>query len=1001
VVARWPIVVEITASAGVERVTAPSTAFSAMFGIGARDAAKFREAKPPPGYIPGLGRGAQGFVTRSDIGSSGTLPTRGSGEVAGARKAADGQLFGNTPYDADDAEADRVYQAVDDKLISGGKRRREEAEALAAKKARLTTSRIGDTFDDAKQALASVTATEWEAIPDIGDRSLRYKKKEERFVPVTDALLDADRRRAAGGALSLYADPAGGSVSTVGGGSGGGGAGSLTDIHGLSAARGQMLALKLDSMSDSVSGQTVADPRGYMTSLASQESLLAPDTDVADVKKAELLLASAVRADPKHAPGWIAAARLQEQVRNLPAARKLIRQGCENCPDDEDVWLEAVRLSNPAQARVVLADAVRALPRSVALWLRAAELEPEADNKKLVLRKALDLNPGSEKLWKAEVSLESPEDARIMLARAVECVPMSLDLWLALARLESYENAQKVLNRARAALPAEPAIWIAAAKLEEAQGKGAGVERLLRMALRSLKSKSVVIDREAWIRWAEEAERAEAPVTAAGIIAATAEEGVDEVDRRRTWLADAAALEERGSRWCARAMYVRALAAYPDREAIWLRAAEGERKAGDRAELVALLQRATAAVPTSEVLWLMRAKEAWLGGDVDAARAILSEAFKANPRNPSILLAAAKLELENGEVDRARALLARARSDAPTDRVWLKSALLERDAGRASDEERLLLEGVTRFPAAWKQWLMLGQLYERAGRPAAARDAFHAGLRACPTCVPLWTSAAALEEMHHGAIRARTLLETARAALPGSPELFLAAIRLERRAGHEKLAEVLQSKALQECPTSGRLWAEDILSAPRADQKRKCKDATDKCGDDPHVTLAIARLFWTERKYDRARRWFNRAVVLDPDHGDAWIHWYAFELLHGSDESRAAVAARCAAADPRHGERWQTTSKRVGGVLGPGTAGRTPSVLDTLKAAVVTLRREHEAAPAAASGGGGGGGGLFAQEPAGLAADAEVLGTVAGTDGVAAATIAPAAGAGDAGEGDR
>ena len=25
---------------------------------------------PPPGYVPGLGRGAQGFVTRSDIGPS-------------------------------------------------------------------------------------------------------------------------------------------------------------------------------------------------------------------------------------------------------------------------------------------------------------------------------------------------------------------------------------------------------------------------------------------------------------------------------------------------------------------------------------------------------------------------------------------------------------------------------------------------------------------------------------------------------------------------------------------------------------------------------------------------------------------------------------------------------------------------------------------------------------------------------------------------------------------
>jgi len=60
------------------------------------------------------------------------------------------------------------------------------------------------------------------------------------------------------------------------------------------------------------------------------------------------------------------------------------------------------------------------------------------------LRRALESNPSSVRLWKAAIDLEDPEDARMLLSRAVECCPLSTELWLALAKLETYENAQKV-----------------------------------------------------------------------------------------------------------------------------------------------------------------------------------------------------------------------------------------------------------------------------------------------------------------------------------------------------------------------------------------------------------------------------------------------------------------------------------------------------------------------------------------------------------------------------
>lgn len=69
----------------------------------------------------------------------------------------------------------------------------------------------------------------------------------------------------------------------------------------------------------------------------------------------------------------------------LQAARNLILNGCQLCPDSEDLWLEAVRLG-PDTAKKVIAQAVQHLPNSVKLWIKAAELEPDVKAKKRVFR---------------------------------------------------------------------------------------------------------------------------------------------------------------------------------------------------------------------------------------------------------------------------------------------------------------------------------------------------------------------------------------------------------------------------------------------------------------------------------------------------------------------------------------------------------------------------------------------------------------------------------------
>ena len=218
-----------------------------------------------------------------------------------------------------------------------------------------------------------------------------------------------------------------------------------------------------------------------------------------------------------------------------------------------------------------------------------------------------------------------------------------------------------MLNKARQAVPTEPAIWITAAKLEESQGNLQMVEKIIARALHSLQGNGVVISREAWIQEAENSERAVPPMahTCRAIVKEVAGLGVEEEDKRRTWLGDAEEAMKRGSIETARAIYELALASYPGKEAVWRAAASLEKSHGSREQLDVLLQRAVSYCPQAEVLWLMAAKEKWLGGDVPGARAVLAEAFAANPDSEDIWLAAFKLEFENSEPQRARGLLAK------------------------------------------------------------------------------------------------------------------------------------------------------------------------------------------------------------------------------------------------------------------------------------------------------------------------------------------------------
>lgn len=59
---------------------------------------------------------------------------------------------------------------------------------------------------------------------------------------------------------------------------------------------------------------------------------------------------------------------------------------------------------------------------------------------------------------------------------------------------------------------------------------------------------------------------------------------------------------------------------------------------------------------------------------------------------------------------------------------------------------------------------------------------------------------------------------------------------------------MLLAKALQDCPSSGQLWAEAVAMAPRPQRRSKSVDALKRCDNDPYIVAAVANLFWNDRK---------------------------------------------------------------------------------------------------------------------------------------------------------
>ncbi|CAD2103679.1 hypothetical protein YYG_01720 [Plasmodium vinckei petteri] len=799
-------------------------------------------------------------------------------------------------------------------------------------------------------------------------------------------------------AISGYATPlnssniSGYNTPLISGGANNANNASMLSLNDLGEARGTVLSVKLDELIDNVEGQTVIDPKGYLTNLNAKN--LTSDSDIADINKARSLLKSVINTNRKHGPGWIAAARVEELAQRKDKAKEIIMKGCIECSKNEDVWLEAVRLEDKlSEAKIILAKAIKNIPTSVKLWLEAYKKEKNVQDKRKVLRKAIECIPNSVVLWKEAISLENENNAYILLKRAVECIPQCIEMWIALARLCKYSEAQKVLNEARKQIPTSAEIWINASKLEEKQGNINMVDVIIKRCIENLSQKNVVHERDKWIKFAEECEQSDFLHTCQSIIKNTMNIGVENLNKKRIYKQDAQNCINNKSLHTARCIYNEALKIFKTKKSLWLDLANLELAHGNQANVDDVLQRAVKNCPHSSVLWLMYAKQKWLNNEIDAARKILAESFMHNQNTEVISLAAVKLERENNEFERARVLLKKSRVQCNTPKIWMQSVQLERLLGNYDDAKELVHEALKIHKKFDKLYMIAGQIElemvklkedngeqnEEENLTSAydkAQQIYQQGLKFCPDSINLWLCAIDLQITKKSYTSARALVEKAKIKIKNIHSLsintkvlknkeiiesneqyihdeeipsnlnhskngdnnndnisnsknelenkninasvkvienydllWLKLIEIELLCNNQNINPII-SEALKECPTSGILWSKAIELENKNLQNSKSVTAFNNCGNNSYVILIVAIIFWNNYKIVKARKWFYRAITLNPSFGDGWATFLAFEIDQENEINQKDIINKCIKAEPNRGYMWNKITKR-------------------------------------------------------------------------------------------
>jgi pre-mRNA-processing factor 6 len=660
----------------------------------------------------------------------------------------------------------------------------------------------------------------------------------------------------------------------------------------LNTPKEKLLSSSLDKSKNTI-GFSSVDPEGYLTRL---DSLDSSNQEIQDLKKLRLMMRSLINTNPNQPQSWLAASRIEEKDFNIKAAKEILQEACIKCPDSEDIWIEAARLETHEKSKKILSKASTLLPKSIKIWIASADKETNPQLKINILKKALENNPESVRLWKEIVSISSESEAKKYLEKAVICAPHSLDLWLALAKLEPYKQACKTLNSARKQLPSEPIIWIAAAKLEETQGNLNNVNELIKRGIKTLSSNGVEIIRNDWIKEIISLEKGQSFVTAQCILKNFLHLGIDQEQKLQTWIQDLKFLKESECKQSFRYFYSLAVNYFPNNKTLWKSVIEIEKTLGDQDIIKNLLNDACIKCETSAKLWLQLMELTQADGIFELFNAAIAK----RPDKAVIYLSAYSHLIKAYNYPDAEEVLKLGLKNCNCPKLVRKSISFYSFLSNTTLAKEIGLKGIQDFPNDPDLIIKVSEICDTA----QSRDLLTSSCSLLPESGKLWISLSRLEETAKNDLKARYVLEKGR-SISNDVLVYLHSIEFELRKNNLKAAELILNKGLQIFPSQGRLWSYAISMADPKVKKTKIAEALEKSSNCPYLLLSVAEVFQSDRKFEKSRTWYQKALNKGNWLGDIWIKYYSMEKLLKEDQKAEAILSKSLDVKIHKGKLWK------------------------------------------------------------------------------------------------
>lgn len=842
----------------------------------------FLSQPAPENYVAGLGRGATGFTTRSDLGPAREGPSEDQIKAAVAKRSAqlglteakdddnedDGRyqdpdnevgLFAGGIYEKDDEEADRIWKEVDDRMA----KRRQKQRLVITSYTSLDIyihSQAAPSLPQytlpVKQACGLSVKIDEKQSTDQKSHFHREAREEaerqeyERKNPKIQQQFAGLKR-----ALETVTDEEWANLPDP------------KDLTGRTKRARQARMERFYAVPDSVLaaardagqfGTTVAEDGtategvnkdGAVTDFAkigaARDKVLRARLEQQSQSSTVATAGSATSIDPKGYLTSLSSMQGAEQsIGDIEQFRKMLKSAVDSNPKQAASWIAAARLEiaagKPGAARSLIAKGCEHCPKSEDIWLENIHLNDNR-NAKVIAAQAIQANPHSVKLWVEAMKLENdPRSKKKVIRRALDHNQESEALWKEAVNLEEdVEDARILLAKATELIPESLDLWLALARLETPEN----ARKVLNKAVKKLPN-----SHELWIAAARleeqlgEGKRRPVMKNAVKFLAKK-----NAMPKREEWIAEAEKCEEEGAVITCSNIIEETLGwgldEDDDRKELWMEDARASINRDKFATARAIYAYAIRVFPNSKSLYTAAIDLERNHGSKEDLWHALEKAVEACPHYEVFWLMLAREKAADAGVDEARLILARAFKQNPdSEDIWLAAVKLEADNGFI-DKARELLKTARQNAPTDRVWMRSVAFERQQGDNEAALDLVQQALPLFPAKPKLWMIKGQIYEDLSQPGPAREAYSTGVRAVPSSIPLWLLYSRLEEKAGNVVKARSVLDRARQAVPKSPELWTELIRVERRAGNLNQAKSLMAQALQQ----MPKSGLLWAER----------------------------------------------------------------------------------------------------------------------------------------------------------